>query len=103
MKLRKGDKVQMTVGRDKGKTGAIIRVFPATAQVLVENIGVVKKHTKPGGKNPRGGILDIAKPVSAAKVALICPSCNKPTRIGYQINKTVKERVCRKCNATVKS
>lgn len=103
MKLKKSDKVMVTAGRDKGKTGNILRVLPTSNQVVVENLGIVKRHTKPGGKNPRGGILEIAKPINASKVALVCPSCNKPTRIGYHINKSVKERICRKCNATVKS
>lgn len=103
MKLRRDDKVIMTVGRDKGKSGKVIKVIPATAQLIVEGLGIVKRHTKPSTKNPRGGILDVTKPISVSKVALICPSCKKPTRIGYIIKGDHKERVCRKCNAEVKS
>jgi len=101
MKLKKSDNVMVMAGRDKGKTGAVSRLFPATDQVLVEGLNVVKRHTKPSNKNPRGGILEIAKPMPAGKVALVCPSCKKPTRIGYQLGKT-KQRICKKCGNTVK-
>lgn len=103
MKLRRDDKVIMTVGRDSGKTGKVLKVLPVTSQVLVEGLGVVKRHTKPNTAHPRGGILDITKPISTSKVALVCPSCGKPTRIGYKINGQNKERICRKCQAVVKS
>lgn len=102
MKLKREDKVVMTVGRDKGKTGVITKVLPATAQVVVEGIGIVKRHTKPGGKNPRGGILEITRPVAANKVSLVCPACKQPTRVGYIIKGDNKERICRKCQAVVK-
>ncbi len=103
MKLRKADKVVVLAGRDKGKQGEVLRVFPQTAGVIVEGINIVKRHTKPGGKNPRGGILEIAKPISTAKVALVCPSCKKPTRVGYEIKNDTKERVCRKCGQVVRN
>jgi large subunit ribosomal protein L24 len=102
MKLKKADKVVMLAGRDKGKTGEVARVFPATGQVIVEGLNVVKRHTKPSNKIPKGGILEIAKPIQAGKVALICPSCKKPTRIGYDVTGKNKERICRKCKAMVK-
>lgn len=102
MKLKRNDNVIVLSGRDKGKTGEIREVRPAANQVLVEGVGVVKRHTKPSSKHPKGGILEIEKPVHASKVALVCPSCKKPTRIGYQINGDVKERMCRKCKAVVK-
>jgi large subunit ribosomal protein L24 len=102
MKLKRNDKVVMLAGRDKGKSGEITRIFPASEAVLVEGLNVAKRHTKPSNKHPRGGILEISKPIPAGKLALICPSCKKPTRIGYQINGDVKERICRKCKALVK-
>lgn len=101
MKLRKEDNVIVLAGRDKGKTGTVTRVLPAINQVVVDGVNIAKRHTKPSNKIPRGGILEITKPLPAGKVALICPSCKKPTRIGYQVGKT-KERICRKCNQVVK-
>ena len=102
MKLRKADKVVVLAGRDKGKEGEVLRVLPATASLVVEGINVAKRHTKPGGKNPRGGIIEIVKPIQAGKVALVCPNCKKPTRVGYEIKQNNKERVCRKCGQVVK-
>jgi large subunit ribosomal protein L24 len=102
MKLRKGDKVRMRAGRDLGKTGEVTRTLPRTEQVLVEGLNIVKRHTKPSSKQPKGGILELTKPIAVGKVALICPSCKQPTRVGYQINKDHKERICRKCKAVIK-
>ena len=102
MKLKRKDNVIMLAGRDKGKTGEIVRILPATNQIVAEGLGVVKRHTKPSNKVPRGGILEIAKPISASKVALVCPNCKQPTRIGYEINGENKERICRKCKAVVR-
>ncbi len=100
MKLKKTDNIVVLAGRDKGKTGTIARTWPATGQVLIDGINVVKRHTKPSNKQPRGGILEIAKPIAAGKVALVCPHCKQPTRIGYQLGKT-KQRVCRKCHQVI--
>lgn len=103
MKLKMKDKVVVLAGRDRGKDGAITRVIPKTEQVIVEGLGMVKRHTKPSNKHPRGGILEVARPIPAGKVALVCPHCHKPTRIGYQISKSgTKERICRKCKEVVK-
>ncbi|MFI5240246.1 MAG: 50S ribosomal protein L24 [Candidatus Saccharimonadia bacterium] len=102
MKLKRKDTVMMMAGRDKGKTGEITRVIPTTNSIIVEGLGIVKRHTKPSNKNPRGGILEVARPISSAKVALVCPNCKKPTRIGYTIKNDNKERICRKCQVVVK-
>ncbi len=102
MKLKRDDKVIVLAGRDRGKTGQITRVLPASDQVVVENINMVKRHTKPSNKQPRGGILDLVKPIKAAKVALVCPNCHKPTRVGYEVKGQTKERICRKCQMVVK-
>jgi large subunit ribosomal protein L24 len=94
MKLQRDDKVLVLRGRDKGKTGTVLAVLPATHQVVIENLGVVKRHTKPSQKNPRGGILEIAKPIDASKVMVLDPVTGKPARIGYEIKPDgSKERV----------
>jgi large subunit ribosomal protein L24 len=84
MKLRKEDKVIVIAGRDKGKTGAVTRVLPQTNQVVVEGVNLVKRHTKPSQKQPRGGILEITKPIDVSKVMAIDPHSGKPARIGFQ-------------------
>jgi len=84
MKLRKEDKVVVIAGRDKGKTGAVTRVLPQTNQVVVEGVNLVKRHTKPSQKQPRGGILEITKPIDASKVMVLDPHSGKPARVGFQ-------------------
>lgn len=104
MKLRRDDKVIVLRGRDKGKTGTVLAVLPATGQVVVENIGVVKRHTKPSQKNPRGGILEIAKPIDASKLMVLDPVTGKPSRIGYEIKPDgSKERVFKPGRRTEKT
>ena len=94
MKLKKQDKVIVILGKDKGKTGTILAVLPALNKVVVENLNVVKRHTKPSKMNPRGGILDITKPIDISKVMAIDPASGKPARIGYEIKPDgTKERV----------
>ena len=110
MKLKRDDKVIVILGKDKGKTGTVLAVLPAQNKVLVENINVVKRHTKPSSKIPRGGILDVTKPIDASKVMVIDPTSGKPARIGYEIKADgTKERIFKvspnheKTNNTLKS
>jgi large subunit ribosomal protein L24 len=94
MKLKKTDKVVVIRGRDKGKTGTVMAVLPALNKVVVENINVVKRHTKPSKTQPRGGILDITKPIDISKVMILDPASGKPARIGYEIKPDgSKERI----------
>jgi large subunit ribosomal protein L24 len=94
MKLRREDKVIVIAGRDKGKTGAVTRVLPQTGQVVVEGVNLVKRHTKPSQKQPRGGILEITKPIDVSKVMVLDPHSGKPARVGFQIKADgSKERI----------
>lgn len=101
MKYKKGDTIIVTVGKDKGHKGKIDRVFPEEGKISVAGVNVFKRHTKrKDDKNP-GGIIDIVKPIDVAKIALVCPSCNKPTRVGYLVAKNEKVRICRKCGKKI--
>jgi large subunit ribosomal protein L24 len=94
MKLRKQDKVIVITGRDKGKSGVITAILPAENMVVVENINIVKRHTKPSNKQPRGGILDVTKPIHASKVMILDPESGKPARVSYEIKPDgSKERI----------
>lgn len=94
MKLQRKDKVMVISGRDKGRTGTVSVVLPKTNQVVVDGINVVKRHTKPSQSNPKGGILEITKPINASKVMVLDPGSGKPARIGYKKSKDgKKERV----------
>ncbi len=94
MKLKREDKVVVLQGRDKGKTGVVTAVLPQLNQIVVEGVNVVKRHTKPSQKQPRGGILEITKPINASKVMVLDPASGKPARIGYTIKADgSKERI----------
>lgn len=95
MKLRRDDMVVVIAGRDKGKTGKVVAVVPKENKVVVEGVNIIKKHTKPSQKNPKGGILDIVKAIDASKVMVIDPKSGKPARIGFNVTAKGKERVFR--------
>jgi large subunit ribosomal protein L24 len=97
MKLRKGDRVRVLQGKDRGETGVIMRVLPKTNRVIVEGVNVAKKHQKATRATTQGGIIDKDMPLSASAVAIVC-STDGPTRIGYRFeNDGTKVRICRKC------
>lgn len=98
MKLKKGDRVKVIAGKDRGREGVIEKVFPKEDKVLVPGINIYKKHVKAKGEGKPGGVIEIARPLSVAKVALICPKCKQQTRVGYRLEKEKKKsRICRKC------
>lgn len=90
----------ITAGKDKGREGKIERIFPKDQTVLIPGINVAKKHFK-GGQGQKSGIYDIPKPVCVAKIALICPKCKKPTRIGLKVTGKEKSRLCKKCGKEI--
>ena len=102
MKIKKGDTVQVLSGNDKGKTGEVLNVIPKTEKVIVKGVNVRKKHTKPRKQGDQGGIIEVECAIHSSKVNVVCPKCGKPTKIGYEIEKGEKVRVCRKCSAKIK-
>jgi large subunit ribosomal protein L24 len=94
MKLKREDTVMVMAGRDKGKTGIVLSVLPSEGKVVVEGINIAKRHTKPSDKNPRGGILELTKPIDVSKLMVLDPETKLPARIGYKINADgSKERI----------
>jgi large subunit ribosomal protein L24 len=97
MKIRKGDRVQVLSGKDRGSTGEVSRVFPETNRVIVEGVNVAKKHQRQTSTRLKGGIIDKDMPIHASTVAIVCPT-DGPTRIGYRIDEDgTKHRVCVHC------
>ncbi len=97
MKIRKGDKVKVMAGKERGREGTVSRVMPTENRVIIERVNVAKKHLKPNNKVTQGGIIDKDMPISASSVQIIC-STDGPTRVGYKFNtEGVKVRVCKKC------
>ena len=101
MRLKKGDRVRVISGKDKGKEGKILVSFPAENKVIVEGVSVASRHSKPTQANPQGGIVKKETPIYASKVMLVCPKCGKPTRVGHAIVDGKKVRACKKCGATL--
>ncbi len=105
--IKREDTVKVISGRDKGKTGRVLRVDRETGKVLVEHVMMVKRHTRPNpGKQIKGGIAERESPIPASNVMVVCPACGKATRIGHHTEslpggKTRRSRTCRKCNATL--
>ena len=94
MKILKKDKVMVIAGRDKGKQGEVLAAFPAENKIVVEGVNIAKRHSKPSQLNPKGGIVEITKPIDVSKVMVIDPVSGKPARVGYKLNaKGKKERI----------
>lgn len=99
LKIKKGDKVKIMAGKDKGREGVVEKVLLKENKVLVTGINIFKKHTR-GGKAKKGGIIDIIKPLPLSNVAVLCPKCGKTTRLGFRQDGK-KVRICKKCQEAI--
>ena len=97
LNVKKGDNVIVIAGKDKGKTGKVLTASPSTDKVIVEDVAIVKRHTKPTQKNPQGGIIEKEAAIHVSNVMPYCNSCKKGVRVGHTIENGKKTRVCRKC------
>ena len=98
LKIKKGDRVRVLTGKDRGKTGEVMRAMPAEGKVIVDGVNVAKKHQRATSATMQGGIIDKDMPIPVANVAIVCPVCGKPTRVGYGTGADgTKVRVCKKC------
>jgi large subunit ribosomal protein L24 len=96
--IKKNDLIMVKEGREKGKSGRVLRVLPEKERVLVEKINMIKRHSRPHGQQRRGGILEKEAPLHVSNVMLLCEKCNKPVRIGHRVIEGDKKvRICRKC------
>jgi large subunit ribosomal protein L24 len=113
MKIRKGDVVQVLTGKDRGKQGRIIEADPKRRRVIVENLNVVKRHRKPRPMKDSsrmgqtqiqpGGVVELTAPLPVSNVMVVCPTCNRPSRVGYEFRddekgRRVKVRVCKRAD-----
>lgn len=104
MKLRKSDNVTVIAGKDRGKKGRILQVFPKEGRVLVEGVNYRKVHARPTRDNPKGGILQMEGPFSISNVMLLCPRCGRPARVGLTfLADGTKQRICKKCKELISS
>ena len=96
--LKKNDLVMVVSGKERGKSGRILRVFPQKNRIIIEKINFIKKHTRPSGQTKQGGIIEREAPVHISNVMVICEKCNLPVRVGKKIlDDGKKVRMCRKC------
>lgn len=95
-KLKKGDQVQVITGKDKGKSGRILKIERASGRLIVEGLNMVKKTQRPKSQNDKGGIIELEAALELSNVMILCKKCG-PTRIGYRADGDDKSRVCRKC------
>ena len=113
MKIRKGDTVHILAGKDRGKEGRVIDARPRDGKVLVENLNLVKRHTRPrplanasrmgGQQMSEGGIISRSAPLPVSRVMLVCPTCKRPTRVGIEIREVKNEgirkvRICKRAD-----
>lgn len=101
MKIKKGDKIKVIAGKDKGREGKVEKVYRNANKLLVLDINTYKKHIKKNEKMPQGGRVDLPRPIDIAKVMLVCAKCGKATRVGFKVEKTKKFRICKKCGSKI--
>lgn len=101
MKLKKGDQVKVTIGKDAGKSGKIEKVFSKENKVIVSGLNQYKRHMKARVPGQKSEIITITKPLDVSKVALVCQKCKEPARVGFKILKDDKIRICKKCNEEI--
>jgi large subunit ribosomal protein L24 len=104
MKFKKGDRVKVVAGKDNGKKGKILQIYAARNKAAVEGINLAIKHVKPRKQNEKGQKIEFPAPMNISNLMLLCPKCNKATRIGYKLltgQKNNKVRICAKCKELI--
>lgn len=101
LKLKKGDEVIITSGKDRGKKGKIEKVIVKGQTVLLPGLNIYKKHVKKRDEQHPGGVIEFPRPLPIASVAFLCPKCGKRTRLGFEIKGKEKKRICKKCASLV--
>jgi large subunit ribosomal protein L24 len=102
LKIRKGDRVRVLTGKDRGKEGSVMRALPRERKVIVDGVNVARKSQRPTRTTQQGGIIDKDMPLPVSNVALVCPSCGKPTRVGFKVDASgAKVRLCKKCGGEI--
>ncbi len=107
MQVKKGDTVKVLTGVDRGKTGKVLKVFPEKSRVVVEGTTLIKRHSRPSQRNPKGGIIQRERSMHISNVRLVCPKCSRPTAIGARVaerselGKSNRVRICKNCGEMI--
>lgn len=100
MKIKKGDTVVVIAGKDRTKTGKVLRVFPETNKAYVEGV-VQKKHKRSRTQDKKGEVISVPFPVAVSSLKLVCPQCGKGARVGFEVSGETKNRICKKCKKSI--
>jgi large subunit ribosomal protein L24 len=101
MNIKKGDSVKILAGKDRGKTGTVLKAIPGAGRILIEGMNVYTKRMRPKKQNQKGQVIDVPRSLHASNVMLVCPNCKKPSRTSVRMEGNNKSRFCKKCQATV--
>lgn len=101
LSIKKNDTIKVITGKDKGKSGKVLKVMIPAQRAVVEGINLFKKHVKPKREGEKGQVITVPRSIHISNIQLICPSCGKPTRVGHIIEGKSKSRVCKKCNSRI--
>jgi len=109
MKIKKGDKIKILAGKDRGKTGKVLQVFPSANRISVEGLNLLIKHMRPRRQGEKGQRIEFPAPLDLSNVILLCPKCDRPTRVSYkyleviknEVKRTRKARFCKKCKQVI--
>ncbi len=102
LKIKKNDKVEIIKGKDKGKTGKVLRMESITNRLYVGGTNIISKHTRQKDQSKPGGIIKKEGPIKISNVMLVCPNCGKPARVGFEVKDSgEKVRICKKCNQQI--
>ncbi|MFA7676971.1 MAG: 50S ribosomal protein L24 [Candidatus Omnitrophota bacterium] len=101
-KIKKGDKVKVLSGKEKGKSGKVLRVLSGRGSMVIEGVNLIKKHIRKRSESEPGGVKEIPAPIKVSKLSLVCPGCGQATRLGAKIlEDKSKVRICKKCQKTI--
>ena len=101
MKIKKGDTVLVISGKDRGRTGKVLRSLPKIGRIVVEGMNIKNKHVKPKRQEEKGQMVKISAPMNVSNIKFLCPKCGKASRIGYKVENSKKIRICKKCKSEV--
>jgi large subunit ribosomal protein L24 len=101
MRIKKGDQVKIITGKDRGKAGTVLKVFPEENRLTVEGFNLYKKRVRPKKAGQKGEVVLVPRPLSASNVMLVCGSCKEAVRVGHHVEGGSRTRYCKRCKATV--
>lgn len=101
MRIHKDDNVKIMTGKDRGKTGKVLKVLPQKGKILIERLNLYKKHVRPKTQEEKGQVVSVPRPIDISNIMLICQSCGRAVRVGYRVEAKNKTRICKNCGVAI--